>query len=87
MFYKNLLINPSATIKEALKQLSKSGEKCLIVVDKKKDSVTMSSESLQIRMPGDKNRLFHLRQLYWMVNQIRKQPPNAYLFLKRAYWY
>jgi dTDP-glucose pyrophosphorylase len=35
MFYKNLLINSNATIKDALKQLSKSGEKCLIVVDKK----------------------------------------------------
>ena len=33
--YKNLLIKPSATLKEALKQLSSTGEKCLVVVDKK----------------------------------------------------
>lgn len=33
MFYKNLLIKPNATIKDALKQLSKSGERCLIVAD------------------------------------------------------
>jgi len=32
---KNLLINPNANIKNALKQLNKTGEKCLIVVDKR----------------------------------------------------
>jgi dTDP-glucose pyrophosphorylase len=31
---KNLLIRPNANIKSALKQLSRTGEKCLIVVDK-----------------------------------------------------
>ena len=31
---KNLLIRPNANIKSALKQLSKAGEKCLVVVDK-----------------------------------------------------
>ena len=35
MFYKNLLIKPSASIKKALRQLSKSGKRCLLVVDKK----------------------------------------------------
>ena len=32
---KNLLIKPSSNIKNALKQMSKTGEKCLIVIDKK----------------------------------------------------
>ena len=32
---KNLLIKPNTNIKNALKQLSKTGEKCLVVVDKK----------------------------------------------------
>jgi len=32
---KNLLINPNVNIKNALKQLNKTGEKCLIVVDKR----------------------------------------------------
>jgi|TARA_B100001964_G_scaffold243056_1_gene319841 dTDP-glucose pyrophosphorylase len=32
---KNLLIKPNANIKSALKQLSKTGHKCLVVVDKK----------------------------------------------------
>ena len=32
---KNLLIKTSKTIKNALKQLSKSGEKCLVVIDDK----------------------------------------------------
>mgnify|MGYP000471698554 CR=1 FL=1 len=32
---KNLLIKPNSNIKNALKQLSKTGEKCLVVVDKK----------------------------------------------------
>ena len=32
---KNLLIKPNANIKNALEQLSKTGEKCLVVVDKK----------------------------------------------------
>ena len=40
--YKNLLIKPSATLKEALKQLSSTGEKCLVVVDKKNNFVFLS---------------------------------------------
>ena len=32
---KNLLIKPNANVKNALEQLSKTGEKCLVVVDKK----------------------------------------------------
>ena len=32
---KNLLIKPNANLKKALKQLSKMGEKCLVVVDKR----------------------------------------------------
>ena len=32
---KNLLIQPNSNIKNALKQLSETGEKCLVVVDKK----------------------------------------------------
>jgi dTDP-glucose pyrophosphorylase len=32
---KNLLIKPNTNIKNALKQLSRTGEKCLVVVDKK----------------------------------------------------
>ena len=32
---KNLLIKPNANIKNTLEQLSKTGEKCLVVVDKK----------------------------------------------------
>ena len=32
---KNLLIKPNANLKEALKQLTKTGEKCLVVVDNK----------------------------------------------------
>jgi sulfur carrier protein ThiS len=32
---KNLLIRPNANIKDALQQLSITGEKCLVVVDKK----------------------------------------------------
>ena len=32
---KNLLIKPNANIRNALEQLSKTGEKCLVVVDKK----------------------------------------------------
>ena len=32
---KNLLIQPNSNIKNALKQMSETGEKCLIVVDKK----------------------------------------------------
>ena len=31
---KNLLIKPNSNIKDFLKQLSKVGEKCLVVVDK-----------------------------------------------------
>ena len=34
MLNRNLLIKPRATIKDALKQLSKTGERCLVVVDK-----------------------------------------------------
>ena len=32
---KNLLIKPNANIKNALEQLNKTGEKCLVVADKK----------------------------------------------------
>ena len=32
---KNLLIRPDANIKNALNQMSRTGEKCLVVVDKK----------------------------------------------------
>ena len=32
---KNLLINPNSKIKNALKQMTETGEKCLVVVDKK----------------------------------------------------
>ena len=32
---KNFFIKPNANIKNALEQLSKTGEKCLVVVDKK----------------------------------------------------
>ena len=32
---KNLLIKPNANIKNALEQLNKTGEKCLVVGDKK----------------------------------------------------
>ena len=32
---KKLLIKPNANIKNALEQLSKTGEKCLVVVDNK----------------------------------------------------
>ena len=32
---KNLLIRPNSNIKNALKQLSRTGEKCLVVVGKK----------------------------------------------------
>ena len=32
---RNLLIRPNSNIKSALKQLSKVGEKCLVVVDRK----------------------------------------------------
>ena len=35
MFDKNLLIKPSVTIKDALKQFSKAGKGCLVVVDEK----------------------------------------------------
>ena len=31
---KNLLIRPNSSIKDVLKQLSKAGEKCLVVVNK-----------------------------------------------------
>ena len=36
---KNLLIRPNANIKDALQQLSITGEKCLVVVDKKNSKV------------------------------------------------
>ena len=32
---RSLLIKPNVNLKNALKQLSKTGEKCLVVVDKK----------------------------------------------------
>ena len=32
---KNLLINPNSKIKNALEQMTETGEKCLVVVDKK----------------------------------------------------
>ena len=35
---KNLLIKPNLKIKNALKQMSETGEKCLVVVDKKKQA-------------------------------------------------
>ena len=33
---KNLLVKPNSKIKSALEQMSETGEKCLVVVDKKK---------------------------------------------------
>ena len=32
---KNLLIGPNSNLKEALRQLSKTGAKCLVVIDKR----------------------------------------------------
>ena len=45
---KNIFINPSASIKESLKRLTKSGERCLVVVDvNKKYLGTLSDGDLR----------------------------------------
>ena len=56
---KNLLIKSNSNIKNALEQLSKTGEKCLVVVDKKNKLLGTISDG-DARKAIFRNDLLHI---------------------------
>lgn len=80
---KNLLIKPNANIKNALEQLSKTGEKCLVVVDKQNKLLGTLSDGdvrkaiLRGKFDKDKINKFYqknptfLRKTNYSLNQVK----------------
>ena len=62
---KNLLIKPNSTIRDALKQLSRAGEKCLVIVDKKNKLLgTLSDGDVRKAILKGKNPNNKINELY-----------------------
>ena len=68
---KNLLIRPNASIKDALKQLSQAGEKCLVVIDKNNKLLGTLSDGdirkalLKGKFQKDKINEFYQKKTYF----------------------
>ena len=73
---KNLLINPNVNIKNALKQLNKTGEKCLIVVDKRNKLLgTLSDGDVRKAILKGKFHKYKINEFY-QKKEISEQEIN-----------
>ena len=88
---KNLLIKPNSTIRDALKQLSRAGEKCLVVVDKQNKLLgTLSDGDVRkiilnnISINKKLNNNFNKKGFYFFEGKYTETQARS-LFLKQHY--
>ena len=88
---KHLIVAPDITIKQALKRLNKSGEKCLIVTDNNKFLLgTLSDGDLRKAILNEKNINDSINEIYNSHSTFLKQNKYSHqevrnIFLKEKY--